>query len=71
LLDFAGGEGVVLVEWAERVRGLLPPEYLLVELAVAGATRRQLRFSACGQHHAAVLVALGETASEDRHASRH
>jgi tRNA threonylcarbamoyladenosine biosynthesis protein TsaE len=71
LLDFAGGEGVVLVEWAERVRGLLPPEYLLVELAVAGATRRSLRFTALGERHAAVLGALAAVVSEDGHARRH
>lgn len=64
LLDLAGGDGVVLVEWAERVRGLLPPRYLLVELAVAGASRRQLRFTAYGERHAEVLAGLATALAE-------
>ena len=31
--EYLEGEGVCIVEWADRVAGCLPPEHLRVELA--------------------------------------
>lgn len=46
--EYAGGEGVTLIEWAELFSEQLPEEYLQVELRHEGAGRR------------AVLMAQGE-----------
>jgi tRNA threonylcarbamoyladenosine biosynthesis protein TsaE len=65
LLDYLGGEGVCLVEWAERVRPLLPPAYLLIRLVVAGATRRRLRLEAYGERHGEILARFAAAAAGD------
>jgi tRNA threonylcarbamoyladenosine biosynthesis protein TsaE len=65
---FTGGGGaarpVVLVEWADRVPGLLPGDRLEVVLAHAGEAARTLTLLARGTRHARLLEALeGEGAS--------
>ncbi len=56
LLEYLGGDGVCLVEWAALVRPLLPPDYLLVRLAIAGSKRRRLLLEAYGRRHAQLLA---------------
>lgn len=46
--DFFGGDGVSVVEWADRVADALPPERIEVHLATTGPTERQLRFLGVG-----------------------
>ncbi len=55
LLDYLGGDGVCLVEWAERLGPLVPADYLLVTLEVIGDTTRGLRFEAFGVRHVRLL----------------
>src|SRR5947209_10992670 len=39
--EYFAGDGVCLVEWADRVAGCLPKEYLRVTLEVTGETSRR------------------------------
>ncbi len=48
-------DGVAVVEWAERIEPLLPPDHLRITLAVLDDTRRQLTFAPYGRR-AAELV---------------
>ncbi len=41
--DYLYGDGLSLVEWAERGVGLLPPQHLLIELEFMSETQRRLR----------------------------
>jgi tRNA threonylcarbamoyladenosine biosynthesis protein TsaE len=41
--DYWGGDGVCLVEWADRVRGLLPDDCWMITLEPAGPTTRVAR----------------------------
>jgi tRNA threonylcarbamoyladenosine biosynthesis protein TsaE len=41
-------DGVAIVEWAERIEPLLPPDYLRITLAVLDDTRRELTFEPHG-----------------------
>ena len=41
--DYWGGDGVCLVEWADRVRGLLPDDCWMITLEPAGPTARVAR----------------------------
>lgn len=52
------GDGVCLVEWAERVRELWPAQHLAVALAPAGPTCRTLRLRAAGARYEALLEEL-------------
>mgnify|MGYP005842358495 CR=1 FL=1 len=56
LLDIMGGEGVCLIEWAERARELAGDDYLQVQFTGAGVNRRRLRFSAVGRRSTALLA---------------
>ena len=41
-------DGVAVVEWAERIEPLLPPDHLRITLTVLDDTRRQLTFTPHG-----------------------
>lgn len=46
--EYFEGEGVCLVEWADRVQAVLPPDHVRVELEVTGETSRRAAVSAVG-----------------------
>jgi tRNA threonylcarbamoyladenosine biosynthesis protein TsaE len=50
--------GVCLVEWADRVPSVLPPDHLRITLAVTGETARQATLEGHGEHHDALVRAL-------------
>lgn len=55
--EYAGGEGVTLIEWAELFREELPPEYLQITLLREG-TGRRLTAASCGGRCERLLAAL-------------
>jgi len=48
-------EAATVVEWAERMRGFLPEEYLKIEFFIKGATRRLLKLTAFGRRYRDLL----------------
>lgn len=54
-------KGVTIVEWADRLRSLLPGEFLKIKLNVKGKTKRMLEFSAFGTHYKKLLKELHES----------
>ena len=60
-MDLLGGEGALLVEWADRISGWLPPEHLLVSLEeVAGhPSSRRITLRASGARHLALAALAG------------
>jgi tRNA threonylcarbamoyladenosine biosynthesis protein TsaE len=59
--DLVGGEGALLVEWADRVPGALPEERLTLTLshAARGVNVRHVRIEGVGERHARLARALG------------
>lgn len=59
-MDLLGGEGALLVEWADRIGGWLPPEHLLLRLEeVAGhPTWRRIGLEPAGPRHEALADAI-------------
>jgi tRNA threonylcarbamoyladenosine biosynthesis protein TsaE len=59
-MDLVGGEGAMLVEWADRIGGWLPPAHLVIRLSeVAGRpSSRRVVLEAAGERHAALAEAL-------------
>ena len=53
-----GGEGLSLVEWADRAPQALPPDRLEVNLEVTGPESRRLTFEARGPHAARWLASI-------------
>jgi tRNA threonylcarbamoyladenosine biosynthesis protein TsaE len=56
--EYFEGNGVCLVEWADRVEGCLPAEQLRVTIAVMGETSRRLTFEARGGRYVNLLEQL-------------
>lgn len=62
-LDFENmlGQGPLIIEWADRVWELLPPEHLWVELDYQDEDRRTLRFNPQGARFVHMLAALRQS----------
>ncbi len=58
LADLLAGDDRVVIEWADRVPGLLPAEHLAIHFEYLDENRRRLTFQAYGAHYAALLDAL-------------
>ncbi len=53
--EYLDGAGLVVIEWADRLKYLLPKEYLKVQLLVKGQRERGIRFQAFGKHYQELL----------------
>jgi tRNA threonylcarbamoyladenosine biosynthesis protein TsaE len=49
-------QGVCLIEWADRVAEILPPDHLRIEIEIMGPTARSFRIQAGGPKSGAVLA---------------
>lgn len=56
--EYFEGDGVCLVEWADRAAGVLPAERLSVELAVVGETARRATVVGMGERYEALARML-------------
>lgn len=52
------GTGVTIVEWAERIEEVLPPERLRVELSIEGEESRRLALEPVGERYEVVVAAM-------------
>ena len=62
------GDDIVAVEWADRIPGLFPNDYLEIAFAYLDENRRQICLTAHGARYAALLaqLAAGDEASNRR-----
>ncbi len=58
LEDYLYGEGVVAIEWPERIREILPPEYLWISFRDLDATKRGLLMQPRGARYEALVAGL-------------
>lgn len=58
LTDLYDGGGIVVIEWADRIPGLLPEEYLEIRFTYLDGDRRTLHFEAHGDRPAEWLGVL-------------
>jgi tRNA threonylcarbamoyladenosine biosynthesis protein TsaE len=56
--EYFGGQGVCLVEWADRVETVLPAEHLRITLEVTGETSRRLTAEGRGAQYEASVRRL-------------
>jgi len=56
--EWMGEEGVVVIEWAERLQAYLPPEHLRVDIEPGRENERFLHFTAYGQRAVELLRRL-------------
>lgn len=53
--EYLYGEGISIIEWADKLEYLLPEEYLKIELCIRVDLRRLLKFSAFGSRYRELL----------------
>ena len=51
-------EGILLIEWADRIQDILPDERLWVKLEHVSEEHRQLRFAARGKRYDELVAKL-------------
>jgi tRNA threonylcarbamoyladenosine biosynthesis protein TsaE len=56
--EYFEGDGVCLVEWADRVRGVLPSEHLRITLTVTGENSRRAEVEATGARYEEIVRSL-------------
>jgi len=58
--EYFYGEGVAVIEWADRLKYLLPKEYLRIELSIKKDSQRLLKIAASGKRYEELLEAINE-----------
>ncbi len=58
--EYLYGEGITVIEWADRLKYLLPKEYLKIKLSVNLSLQRLLEFSAFGRRYKELLGKIDE-----------
>jgi tRNA threonylcarbamoyladenosine biosynthesis protein TsaE len=53
--DYLYGSGVCVVEWADKAVGVLPQEYLMVEISLLSDTSRNLVLNPSGERYIEML----------------
>ena len=61
--EYLWGDGVCVIEWAEKARGIYPPEHLLVEFSHLDETSRRVIVTAHGRRYREALSAAREAAA--------
>jgi len=56
--DYLYGNGVCVVEWAEKGLSLLPPEHLLIEMDYVSDTERSLKLKPSGKRYRQIVAQL-------------
>ena len=46
--EYICGEGITVIEWAEKIENALPEEYLRIDLIVSGKNKRRILFKPVG-----------------------
>jgi tRNA threonylcarbamoyladenosine biosynthesis protein TsaE len=69
LEDYLYGSGLALIEWADRAKDFLPPDYLTVELHHLEESKRRIVLNAHGQKFNNVLASFKELAFAQQHTS--
>lgn len=62
--EYLYGEGITVIEWADRLKYLLPEEYLKIKLSIKTNTERLLEITAFGRHYKELL---GKIYEDTRH----
>lgn len=56
--EFLYGDGIAIIEWAEKLKALTPKEFLRIELAHKGEKERLIKLSAVGKRYDQVIRKL-------------
>ncbi|RJP69189.1 MAG: tRNA (adenosine(37)-N6)-threonylcarbamoyltransferase complex ATPase subunit type 1 TsaE [Candidatus Abyssobacteria bacterium SURF_17] len=63
--DLLEPEGVTIIEWADKVRELLPERHLLVELSIVDSKTRRITISLVGPWETELRARIGELVNQE------
>jgi tRNA threonylcarbamoyladenosine biosynthesis protein TsaE len=58
--EYLFDEGISVIEWADKLGGLLPKEFLKIRLRVIGENKRKIMIAAQGKRHKKLLEDIRE-----------
>lgn len=61
--EYFFASGVSVIEWADRLKKLLPKEFLKIELEIKGPDKRRLQLTAIGERSRELLEKISEDIS--------
>lgn len=61
--EYLYGDGVSVIEWADRLGRLLPSEFLKIELLIKGVKERRIKFTSFGSRYQELLEKISENLS--------
>jgi tRNA threonylcarbamoyladenosine biosynthesis protein TsaE len=53
--DYLNGDGVIVIEWADKLKGLLPGDHLHVEISILGESKREFIFKGHGKRYNTIV----------------
>ena len=56
--EYFRGDGVCLVEWADKVEPTLPPDHLRIDISILDESRRRFSLTATGDRYERLLAAI-------------
>ena len=56
--EYVYGEGVTIIEWAGKIRKLLPKEALIINLEIIDENRRRIELKPRGKHYQRIAKTL-------------
>ena len=68
--DYLYGDGVCVVEWAEKGLSVLPKEHLLLEISHLSVTERRIELSPSGKRYLKLLAKLKIAIAQEKGKSR-
>ena len=63
--EYFYNDGITVVEWADRLKYLLPKEYLKIKLYIKSDSQRLFKFTAFGKHYRELLRSLEKKIAKD------
>jgi tRNA threonylcarbamoyladenosine biosynthesis protein TsaE len=64
--EYLWGDGICVVEWAEKAPGLFPEEHLRIELEHLDESQRRIAITASGRRYRRALTAVESTLADER-----
>jgi tRNA threonylcarbamoyladenosine biosynthesis protein TsaE len=58
--EYLYDDGITIIEWADRLKSLLPKEYLKIELLIKGDSERLLQINGRGEHYKRLVEKIYE-----------
>lgn len=62
--EYFYGNGVTVIEWANRIASFLPPERLTITFAVQSEQTRRMSLCGCGTHYEELVQAIAASSLE-------